>query len=179
MNPEPPESVKLIVGILYSDAGRLRGAFEMMEEAFGRTDSVSDIFHFRVSDYYRPEMGERIYRRFASFGNLVHPGSLASIKIRTNQIEEELASEGKRKVNLDPGVLDYDKFVLASCKYNGQKIYLDQGVWADLTLRYSKGCFEPYPWSFPDFKKGDYEGVFLSVREIYKKQKKAASRSNK
>ncbi|HHS12390.1 MAG TPA: DUF4416 family protein [bacterium] len=174
MIPESPEPVKLIIGILYSDAGRLRGAFEMMEEVFGSVDSVSDIFPFRVSDYYKPEMGARIYRRFASFGELVHPGSLASIKIKTNHIEEELALEGKRKVNLDPGVMDFDKFVLASCKYNGQKIYLDQGVWADLTLRYRKGHFEPYPWSFPDFKRGDYENVFLSIRESFKKQRKEA-----
>jgi len=77
-----------------------------------------------------------------------------------------------RKVNLDPGYLDYDKFVLASAKYNGQKIYLDCGIWADLTLHYEKGKFDPYPWSFPDFKSRMYDGAFLEMRRLYKDRRK-------
>ncbi|RPJ03325.1 MAG: DUF4416 family protein, partial [Spirochaetaceae bacterium] len=77
-----------------------------------------------------------------------------------------------RKVNLDPGILDYDKFVLASAKYNGQKVYLDMGIWADLTLHYEKGKFDPYPWSFPDFKSRIYDGAFMEMRRLYKDRRK-------
>lgn len=77
-----------------------------------------------------------------------------------------------RKVNFDPGYMDYDKFVLASAKYNGQKVYLDLGIWADLTLHYEKGRFDPYPWSFPDFKSGLYQEVFMEIRARFKAQRK-------
>jgi hypothetical protein len=80
----------------------------------------------------------------------------------------------RRRVNLDPGIMDYDKFVLASAKYNGQKVYLDRGIWADLTLHYEKGRFDPYPWSFPDFKSRIYDGAFMEIRQLYKKQRKKA-----
>jgi hypothetical protein len=75
-------------------------------------------------------------------------------------------------VNLDAGYMDYDKVVLVSAKYNGQKIYLDQGIWADLTLHYEKGQFNPYPWSFPDFKMGIYNDVFMEIRKKFKLQRK-------
>ncbi len=78
----------------------------------------------------------------------------------------------RRKVNFDPGYMDYDKFVLASAKYNGQKVYLDLGIWADLTLHYEKGRFDPYPWSFPDFKSGLYQSVFMEIRARFKAQRK-------
>jgi hypothetical protein len=103
---------------------------------------------------------------------LIHPKELARIKIETNGIEDLLSVKHNRKVNLDPGIMDYDKVVLASAKYNGQKIYLDHGIWADLTLHFEKNRFDPYPWSFPDFKKGLYNDVFLKIRQKYKGQRR-------
>jgi hypothetical protein len=154
-------------------------------------DYRSPAFPFSQTDYYVPEMGAPIFRIFVSHERLVHPGELASIKIETNEIEEILAMRPaqsqrpfapagaaapeviRRRVNLDPGILDYDKFVLASAKYNGQKVYLDLGIWADLTLHYEKGKFDPYPWSFPDFKSRVYDAAFLEIRRLYKDQRKS------
>jgi len=64
--------------------------------------------------------------------------------------------------------MDVCKVILASAKYNGQKIYLTDGIYADPTLHYEKGHFHPYPWSFPDFKTGQYERTFTRIRELYK-----------
>lgn len=143
-----------------------------MIETYGSIDSQSTEFPFDQTDYYLQEMGGPIVRFFISFEKLIHPKSLAQIKIKTNAIEEKIAVKGNRCVNLDPGYMDYDKVVLASAKYNGQKIYLDHGIWADLTLHFKRGHFEPYPWSFPDFKRGLYNNAFLKIRQIYKAQRK-------
>jgi hypothetical protein len=94
------------------------------------------------------------------------------IKIKTNEIEDLVAVKGKRKVNLDPGYMDFNKVILASAKYNGQKIYLDLGIYADPTLSFEKGNFNPYPYSFPDFKTGEYNETFLQIRALYKKGRK-------
>lgn len=172
MHPESPYPVKLIIGVLYTDEKLLEEAKAMLIENFGDIDYQSSIFEFDISDYYHAEMGHPIHRIFLSILPLINPKEIARIKIRINKIEDDLAIEGKRKVNLDPGYLDYDKFVLASAKYNGQKVYLDFGIWADLTLRYEKGNFYPFPWSFPDFKRGIYNHTFQRMREIYKAQMK-------
>jgi hypothetical protein len=172
VKPEEPGQVKLICGILYSEEQSLEKAFNLMKEQFGPIDYRSENFAFDLTDYYAAEMGSPITRFFISFEHLVHPGKLAQIKQNTNLIEHRTAVGNQRKVNIDSGYMDYDKVVLASAKYNGQKIYLDQGIWADLTLHYTRGYFEPYPWSFPDFKQGIYNSIFLEIRKIYKVQMK-------
>ena len=168
MKPQRPNPVKLFVGVLYSDPERLQRARDSCAEAFGPIDWTSPDFPFDVTDYYCEEMGSPIQRQFWSFAKLIQPDELPRAKLITNRIEDELAVNGKRRVNLDPGYLDYDKVVLASAKYNGQKIYLSDGIYADLTLHYEKGHYYPYPWSFPDFKSGRYERAFLRMRELYK-----------
>lgn len=172
MKPSPPTPVKLFCGTLYTDEGLLQQARVLLIEKYREIDYQSDPFKFDISEYYRPEMGWPIYRIFWSFEQLINPKEIARIKIECHVIEDQLAVQGNRKVNLDAGYMDYDKVVLASAKYNGQKVYLDFGIYADLTLRYEKGNYHPFPWSFPDFKSGTYNKTFLRMREIYKLQLK-------
>ncbi len=172
MKPNPPVPVKLFCGVLFSDRQLLGIARSKVQEQFGEIDFESQAIPFAISEYYRPEMGWPIERIFWSFKQLIGPQEIAQIKIDCNNLEDWLASGGNRKVNLDPGYLDYDKIVLASAKYNGQKIYLNYGIYADLTLHYEKGNYYPYPWSFPDFKSGQYNKIFLRIRELYKAQLK-------
>jgi len=169
LKPNKPHPVKLFAGILYSDENLLNDGLNLLEKEFGTIDFRSRNFEFKVSDYYVEEMGRPIYRIFISFEKLIDPADLANIKLRTNSIEERISIKGKRRVNIDSGYMDYDKVVLASAKYNGQKIYLKDGIWADLTLRWEKGDFYPYPWSFPDFKQGVYNDVFREMRRLYKR----------
>jgi len=39
----------------------------------------------------------------------INPARLAEIKLICNDLEDQIAVDGKRKVNLDPGYMDYDK----------------------------------------------------------------------
>ena len=170
MHPTDPTPVKLVCGVLYSDIKLLSQARDCLEKEFGPVEWKSKAFPFDITDYYVPEMGSPIYRLFYAFRNLINPKELARIKIECNRIEDQLAMDARRKVNLDPGYLDYDKFVLASAKYAGHKIYLDFGIYADTTLMYSKGRFLPSSFCFPDFKSGLYNEVFLHIRAKYKGQ---------
>ncbi len=172
MIPREPEPVKLLHGILYSDEERLQRAKESLVEHFGAIDYYSEPFPFRVTGYYESEMGSPIWRLFISHEPLIQPQQLAEIKVTTNHIEMELAINNRRRVNIDAGYMDVGKIVLASAKYNTQKIYLDHGIYADLTLFYAKGAFHPYPWSFPDFRSGEYHYAFLMIHERYKVQHK-------
>ena len=173
MKPKEPDKVKLFFGILYSDTTMLEKMILMLEKAHGKLDFRSKPFNFDITDYYVSEMGSPIYRIFLSFCNLINPNEISSIKVEVCRIEDSISIKGKRKVNLDPGYMDYDKVVLASTKYNGQKVYLDNGIWADLTLFYERGRFHTYAWSFPDFKQGIYDEVFMEIRTIYKTQRRS------
>jgi len=172
MKPEPAQPVKYFVGALYSSEEILHSAIESLTMHLGPVDYESDAFPFTVTDYYDNEMGIPIFRKFYSFTRLQSPGFLAEAKLTTNETEILLAISGHRKVNLDIGYLDYDKVVLASAKYGIHKIYLDQGIYADMALHYEKGKFTPYPWAFMDFRSPEYYPFFLKIRSIYKSQVK-------
>ncbi|MGC9364430.1 MAG: DUF4416 family protein [Fidelibacterota bacterium] len=172
MIPQTVLPVKYFVGALYSSNAVLEKAIKFLEKELGPVDSQSDSFPFRATHYYDEEMGTPLFRRFFSFTRLSEPDSLAPAKIITNHAEDQFTIHGRRKVNLDIGYLDYDKVVLASAKYGIHKIYLRDGIFADLALHYEKGKFQPYPWAFLDFRGTEYYPFFLKIRTIYKSQVK-------
>ena len=90
-----------------------------------------------------------------------------------NPVDERkrYAAKGKRSVNIDPGYLDLAKVVLFSTKDYSHRIYLDKGIYAEVTLFYKDNRFNPWPWTYPDYRTSEYLGIFKSIREIYKRQR--------
>jgi len=166
------EPVKLFAAVLYLEQEPLAQARSALVRKFGEEDFVGEPIAFDHTNFYEKEMGAPLLRIFISYQRLVMPDELLSAKLESARIEEELAGTGgRRRVNIDPGILDYQKVVLASFKFQGQKIYLGSGVWADLILYYRKGGWSVFEWTFPDFKAGIYDKTLLEIRRIYKQQR--------
>ena len=125
---------------------------------------------FDVTDYYSPEMGTGLLRRIVGFQDLTCPSQLATAKKKCNQIEQTLSQHGKRRINLDVGTLDLGKIVLASYKEGANKIYLQDGVYADCIAVYRNGRFEYPQWTFPDISDARYEEDFRAIRSAYRQQ---------
>ncbi|MHC4700824.1 MAG: DUF4416 family protein [Planctomycetota bacterium] len=115
-----PKPVKLIVGILASNHQCLHAAAELVTRKFGNADFSSQVWPFEETDYYKDQTGPRILRQFLSFERLIDPGKLAKIKLQTNKFEQKLAKSLRlplpRPVNLDPGIIEPSKLVLATTK---------------------------------------------------------------
>lgn len=174
---------KLVIGMLFSGGGQPASLKERLEAEFGPVDYESLILPFTFTNYYQEEMGSVILRRFISFQNLVRPESLADIKILTNKIEEEYIdtsplsdpaaiarpqNRGGRRVNLDPGLLSLSRFILATTKDNSHRIPLAKGIYAELTLRFSKKDFQILPWTYPDYATREYRDILKEIRGIFK-----------
>lgn len=160
---------KLVVGMLISRE-ELRDEVERrLCSAYGPMDLVKGPFPFDFTDYYDEEMDRPIMRWFYSFRDPVDPSRLADIKLFTNRLEEELAREGKRKVNLDPGLLALSRFVLATTKDNAHRIPLREGIFAEVTLLYRRKDFEVLEWTYPDYRSRTNRDVLREIRELYKK----------
>ncbi|MCF7832710.1 MAG: DUF4416 family protein [Candidatus Marinimicrobia bacterium] len=170
MDIQTTPKVKCIFGLIYANDSKLSACIRHLETVYGPFDIVSEEFPFNITDYYESEMGSALKRKFISFINLIEPQQLAEIKRISNIIERSYLKEKRRSINLDPGYLDMDKFILASAKYGRQKIYLGKGIYADPTLYYFKKEFHPYAWSFPDFSSGIYNEYFEKVRSQFKQQ---------
>ncbi|HUI93656.1 MAG TPA: DUF4416 family protein [Chitinivibrionales bacterium] len=169
---QKPPFVKYFIAVLLKDPAVLEKVRPLFVEEWGAIDFEGADHAFDVTDYYEPEMGAPLYRRLLAFEKLAEPGLLADMKLECNKIENQLAVGGKRTVNCDAGYLDHNKVVLASAKEAGQKIYLDKGIYADLAGRYKAGKYQPFEWSFPDFKDGRYDRDLIEIRNKYLDQVK-------
>jgi hypothetical protein len=103
-----------------------------------------------------------------SFAKLVWPEFLVDAKLWAQEIEQSFLSEnGARQVNVDPGYLAAERFVLATGKNFVHRIALTKGVYADLTLIYSGRSFQSLPWTYPDYAGKDIQGFLGQVRKKY------------
>lgn len=170
------EKIKLFYAILFNDTDLLEKAKELLIKKWGAIDFISKPFPFDGTSYYEPEMGKGLSRIFVSFDELQPPSILPESKNVATEIENIFAIDGKRKINLDPGYLDYAKLVLVSGKYAPHKLWIADGMYADFTLIYSKGKFQKFNWTFPDFAKGIYDSSLLKIRDLYKKKVNSLSK---
>jgi len=187
MPPHLPTPVTPLVALIFGRAELYALALGELEKLFGPCELESPTFAFDKTHYYEPELGLDLKRRFITFERLADPALLAEWKLTTNALEHRFAREHgapasslastihyevgqdaratKRCVNLDPGYLTGAKLVLASTKDFAHRIYLRDGIFAEITLRFSSGQWIAHEFTFPDFKAPDYH-VFLSQARV-------------
>lgn len=170
-----PQVVKHFMAILVVNEEYAKLCNKIVSDNFREIDYSSELFPFYETKFYEKEMGNNLFRYFVSFKNLISPQEMVEIKLKSNELEELHRIDNKRMINLDTGYLDFNKVVLASTKFQGQKIYISSGIYADLILYYRKGSFTPFEWSFPDFKNNRYYDTLLKIRTRYKEQMKLQS----
>jgi len=168
-----PIPVKLLIGILTSIQDTLPSVEKRLAELFGEIDSKSGQFPFDYTRYYEKTMGSPITRFFLGFHDLIDPSAIADIKIATNRLESDFASEWpqvSRPVNLDPGYIEESKLVLASTKNFSHRILISGGIYAEVTLQFQGGAWRTLPWTFPDYAADRYHPYFISLRSLYRRQ---------
>jgi hypothetical protein len=163
-----PKPVKLIIGILAADRQCLHAAIEAVTDKFGHADFVSDVWLFDKTDYYKDQTGPHILRQFVSIEKLIDPGKLAKIKCKTNKLEQKLARTLglplPRPANLDPGIIEASKLVLATTKNYSHRIYIGKKMYAEVTLIFDKGQWRPLGHTYPDYRQKCYYDFFFKVR---------------
>jgi uncharacterized protein DUF4416 len=172
--PKTPAPVKLIAGLLGTSDALLEQAAGALNERFGPIDATSIAADWTVSTYYRDEMGDAIRRQFISFERLIAAGELAAVKLATNELEERWRVGLGRQVNIDPGYVATTKLVLASTKDAAHRIYLGQGIYAEGTLHFSNGTFQPHAYTYPDYATPAAMEFFNTVRATYLQQLRSA-----
>ena len=170
--PKDPDPVKLFVSVIAAGPGLLETAIREMAARYGDPDYVSEILPFDYTDYYAAEMGAALIRRFLSFERLIRPEELPAVKLEAIALEEKFSEGGARKVNIDPGYLARQHFILATAKGYDHRPYLGQGIYADLTLVYRRESYRPLDWTYPDYRAERTIGMLNGLRGRYRMQMK-------
>jgi hypothetical protein len=172
--PLEPSPVKLFSSLFTKEGVLIQKVLGRLEKQFGKIDFLSEMIEFKHTDYYRDEFGGGLFRKIVSFENLIRPDIISSVKLFTNNIEGEYtAKDGKRMINIDPGYIALEKVVLTSCKNFSHRLYLRDGIYAELTLIYKKNeGYIPLNWTFPDYAEKNIKNIMLQIRKRYNHQLK-------
>jgi hypothetical protein len=161
-------SSKLVISVLFSKAGALeKRVMEDLEATFGKIEWVSERMPFFHTRYYEEEMGPGLFRRMTFFKEPVPSDGLVQIKHHAQGLEDRFRDlQGRRTCNVDPGLLSLENFILSTHKAYSHRIYLGEGVYAEVTLVFHKGSYRPLQWTYPDYASEDMIGLLNLARGI-------------
>lgn len=171
-----PAPVLLILAAFSRHDAALDWAHERAASVWGPVALASPRFSFVETAYYEPTMGAEIKKCFWAFERLIDPEKLVDLKIETNAWESEYAGISShtepRPLNLDPGYLTPAKLVLASTKDHAHRLYLARGIYAEVTLFYKDRRWQHRDWTFPDYRRADYQQFFSECRALLRRQER-------
>lgn len=163
--------VKRITGILFPNDEMLAWSIERLTEIWGTPELVSRPVPFDKTDYYH-DIAPELSRVFVCFPGLVNPESLADWKHQAIALEAQ-SRQPVRAVNIDPGYIDGARLILASTKDHAHRIYLRDGIFAEVTMRYRFGKWQSFDYTFPDFASGVYDEFLSGARRIWLNERNA------
>ena len=167
----PPAQVKLFCALLVAPTISIDEVEAVLAQTYGTIVLRTTPLPFTQTTYYEREMGPNLTRLYIAFAPLINLAALATVKHTTNRLEALWsAAQGQRRVNVDPGYLDLAKVVLASTKDYSHRLYIGDGIFAEVTLRYQQHAFQPWEWTYPDYRVPATLAFFQQLRELYKAQ---------
>jgi Domain of unknown function (DUF4416) len=173
-DPSLPDAALLVIAIFSRHSTALAWAEQQLQTLYGPIGIASKPYLFNQTAYYESEMGSGLQKRLLAFRDLINQDRLAAIKVETNRLEEELARTQlyaeARPLNIDPGVLTLGKFLLGTTKDQAHRIYLRDGIYAEVTLRFQAGAFEPWPWTYADYRQDCVREFLKRARDFYREQ---------
>ena len=168
---QQPDKGRQIISVIYSSMDALADALKQLERKFGPVQYETLEIECQRPEMYREEMGDGLLRRFFSFEKLIDRDSLADAKKICHKIEPEFSDrvEGYdfRAVNIDPGILTTSNLIMASHREYNHRIYLKDGIFAEVSLIHANGGFRRLPWTHPDFCEAEAIEFFTRVRNSF------------
>jgi hypothetical protein len=148
----------------------LAWARERLQLRWGQLALVSPEFEFHETAFYTRTMGDQLLKQFVVFEpGSFDPAELARYKLESNQWEQEYAGllqhPEPRPLNLDPGYITEAKLVLATTKDRDHRIYLRDGIYAEVTLNWVRGAWVNQRWTYPDYQRTDFQEFFTQCRD--------------
>ncbi|MBI4040380.1 MAG: DUF4416 family protein [Deltaproteobacteria bacterium] len=164
-NPKP---VKFFLSFLYPTGFSYDAFLGQASEKWGPHDLFYADLSFHHTTYYEAEMGKNLLRGIVGFKKMMGRETLKEMKQWAMTCEQRFQkSNGSRVINIDPGYVNDAQLVLATRKNFSHRIYLGEGIFADLTLFYKNGAFQSLPWTYPDYAEQPLKGMIDEMRKDY------------
>ena len=176
-----PEPAMLIAAITSRYESAIDWSIEKATGQWGDVALKSPLFEFNETSFYEKTMGAGLQKQLVAFERLIDPEQVAAAKVASNQWEHEFNQQSEapedRPVNIDPGYITQAKLVLATTKNRDHRIYLQQGIFAEITLYFKAGKWEKSRWTYADYQRDDFQEFFTQCRDLLRARRSQAPTS--
>jgi len=150
---------------------------QTLSEAWGNVLLTTEPMPFHAGGYYHREMGGELVKTLVAFDRPCDAAPLADWKLATNGWEDDCAAvleyPEKRPLNLDCGYVTQAKLILATTKDRDHRIYLRDGIFAEVTLNYVHKEWVSHRWTYPDYRTDTVKQFAADCRAHLRKHLKA------
>ena len=84
--------------------------------------------------------------------------------MKATAIEIKKSNDNKRLINIDIGYVAKEQVILATGKPYSHRIYLSEGVHAELVYTFQDKSFKSLPWTYPDYQDEEKIALFNRIR---------------
>lgn len=173
-----PSKGNLTISVMFRDWDILAQARTLFTDKFGPIDMESPAYGFsEISPYYDAEMGAGVKKIICSFRELIYRDMVRDAKLFAIDLERKFSKNDARLVNIDPGMITLENFLLTTGKNFSHRVYLGAGVFAEVTLMFSKeNAIKELPWTYRDYLLEPARSFLLEARENYRDKLKEIKR---
>ena len=160
-----PTEVKFFISALYNteniDEKKL---LNILEQHISLDSSFEPEFN-PLTEYYSKEMGNSLKRVIWVDKTPKPREELVRLKLLATKNENEnLNSNNGRNINIDIGYIAMEQVVLATGKPYSHRLYLNNGVYAELVYIYQNKTYHKVPWTYPDYQHQEKIDFFNRIR---------------
>ncbi|MDO4576247.1 MAG: DUF4416 family protein [Planctomycetia bacterium] len=164
-----PPLVLPITAVFTRFPASLEWVKEKITANWGKIVLESPAYPFEQTGYYDATMGTGLRKIFYAMEPAMEASRLVEMKHQSNAWEDAYAEcfpqDVSRPVNIDPGYIDLGKLVLASSKDFAHRIYMADGIYAEITLFFRRGKWCGHDFTFPDYRAETYHPFFDQCRQ--------------
>lgn len=150
------EPVVRICAVISRHQQAIDWGVQKLAQQWGGVALVAQPLPFEANGFYTPTMGDDLRKVLVMLAGFPEPGGLSDWKHATNEWEVEYAQSHEhaevRPLNLDCGYVTQAKLVLATTKDRDHRIYLRDGMFAEVTLNYVAKRWVHHRWTYPSYR---------------------------
>ena len=144
-------------------------AITALQQAWGKIAHQTPPLPFPAGGFYEAEMGTELVKTLVAFEDLCDPTGLADWKLQSNCWEQQYGQASNhpeaRPLNLDPGYVTQAKLILATTKDRDHRVYLRDGIFAEVTINYVGKQWVHHRWTYPDYRTAEVARFAGQCRE--------------
>jgi hypothetical protein len=158
MSPTWSESVVPFFDLQSDDTALIDQALHALRNQYGDLEEQTGLIPVETGPQNR-------VRKLVAFDRIMSPSELPKRTLATRELEMSFASEEEEEpITIDTGYVSRANVVLGATGAMGHRVYLSEGAYAELILRYRSRGFQAVEWTPMEFRSLVCHDFFDNVR---------------